>query len=578
MASIPFVNARNEAGRAVAALRAEFARAGLYSLGANLLMLTPTLYMLQIYDRVLMSHSELTLLAVSLIAFALFGLMALTEWLRAHALVGAGVRLDRLLAGRVFDAGFHAALAPRPSEVPRPQADLIQLRQFLTGGGVIAFFDLPWVPIYIAVLWLLHPWLGVMALGFAGLQFLLVWLGHQRTVAPAEKAARSAAQESAFVRQKLQGSDALEAMGMLDALWRRFEAQHREQLDDHARMQGLAHRVTAASKWARYTQQSLALGLGALLVIQGQLTVGAMIAATVLMTRALAPIDMLVGAWRALVGARAAFGRLQALLAAHPARSAGPAEAPAAALRGEVSLVDVQAYAFGRAAPILDGVDLELPAGSVTVVVGPSGSGKSTLVRAVAGAWPDLRGELRLDGRLLAEWPRDSLGPQVGFLPQETELFDGTIAENIARFGQVDSQRVIAAATAAGLHEALLRLPQGYDTRVGESGMPLPGGLQQRVALSRAIYGSPALVVLDEPNANLDEAGEAALTALVRSLKVAGKTVLLVTHRPAILAVADRLLVMRDGRIERDGAPDQLVAEVRRAAQVPFTRLPLPSA
>ncbi len=561
---------RSEARRALGALRGEFARAGLFSLGANLLMLTPTLYMLQVYDRVLVSRSELTLLAVSLIVLVLFGAMALAEALRTRVLVGAGVRLDRVLAGRVFDAGFRAALAPVPSAAPRPLADLIQLRQFLTGGGVIAFFDTPWVPIYIGVLWLLHPWLGVMALAFAALQFLLVWLGHQRTVAPAEQAAASGSAAAAFMRQKLQGAEALEAMGMHAALWRRFRGQHGAHLADHARLQGLTHRVTAVSKFVRYSQQSLALGLGGLLVIDGQLTLGAMIAANVLMTRALAPIDMLVGSWRALAGARAAFGRLQALLAAHPA-AAEPA-AHDAPLRGEVSLDGVTAHAPGRAEPILRGMDLVLAPGSVTVVVGPSGSGKSTLVRVVAGAWADVRGALRLDGRTLADWPREALGAQIGFLPQDIELFDGSIAENIARFGELDSQRVIAAALATGLHESILRLPQGYDTPVGEAGMPLSGGQQQRIALARAVYGAPALVVLDEPNANLDEAGEAALATLVRELKAAGRTVLLVTHRPAIVAVADRLLVLRDGRIERDGHPEQVVADVRRAVQAPLLR------
>jgi ATP-binding cassette subfamily C exporter for protease/lipase len=561
--------ARSEASRALNALRGEFARACACSLGANLLMLTPTLYMLQVYDRVLVSRSELTLLAVSLIVLVLFGVMALAEALRTRVLIGAGVRLDRLLAARVFDAGFDAALAPTPSAAPRPLADLIQLRQFLTGGGVIAFFDAPWVPIYIGVLWLLHPWLGALALVFASLQFLLVWFGHRRTVAPGEAAAASADAESAFMRQKLQGSEALEAMGMLGPLWARFQVQHRAQLGDRARLQGLTHRVAAFSKFVRYSQQSLVLGMGGLLVIDGQLTGGAMIAANVLMTRALAPIDMLVGSWRALAGARAAFARLRALLDAHPAAAAAPFEV---ALRGEVSLRGVQAHAAGRAAPILPGIDLDLAAGSVSVVVGPSGSGKSTLARVIAGAWPGVKGELRLDGRDAAEWPRDALGAQTGFLPQEIELFDGTIAENIARFGEVDSARVIAAASGAGLHESILRLPRGYDTPVGDAGMPLSGGQRQRIALARAVYGWPALVVLDEPNANLDAEGDAALATLVRALKAAGKTVLLVTHRPAILAVADRLLVMRDGRIEREGRPDDVVAEVRRAVQAPFAR------
>lgn len=553
---------------AVTALRRQFAQAGLLSVVTNILMLTPTIYMLQVYDRVLVSRSELTLLAVSLIALVLFGCVALAEWWRTRVLIQAGVRLDEALAQPLMDADFTAALHGTAPDAARPLADLVNVRQFLTGPGILAFFDVPWAPLYIAVLFVLHPALGAMALLFAAIQCLLAWQGHGRSVAPAEAAARAAGTEMAYLRAKLRGAETLDAMGMLGNLWQRWQQQHAVQQQRSVELQSLTSRVTAVSKFVRYAQQSLVLGLGSLLVIDGQMSVGAMLAANVLMTRALAPIDGLAGLWRALINARSAYARLGALLQAHPAPADAGASLPA--LRGAVQLRGLTAHAPGRVQPILDGIDLELSAGSITVVVGPSGSGKSTLARVAVGAWAHIDGAALLDGRPLADYPRRQFGAQLGYLPQDVALFDGTIADNIARFGQVDPQQVIAAASKAGLHEIIQHLPRGYDTLVERDGAMLPGGLRQRIALARAVYGAPALVVLDEPNANLDEAGEAALTALVRQLKLEGKTVLLITHRPAILAAADRLITLRDGKIERDGTPERVLAEVRRTAAQPI--------
>jgi ATP-binding cassette subfamily C exporter for protease/lipase len=552
---------------AIGALRRQFGKAGLLSVVTNVLMLTPTIYMLQVYDRVLVSRSELTLLAVSLIALALYGVVALAEWWRTRVLVTAGLRLDGALAGALMDADFQASLSGAAAGASRPQADLIALRQFLTGPGILAFFDAPWAPLYIAVLFVLHPALGALALLFAAIQCLLAWQGHGRSVAPADAAAKAASAEMAYLRAKLRGAETLESMGMLGNLWQRWQRQHAVQQQRSAELQALTARVTAVSKFVRYSQQSLVLGLGSLLVIDGQMSVGAMLAANVLMTRALAPIDSLVGLWRSLIGARAAYDRLHRLIDSHG--GAVDAAALPGQLPGSVELRALTAHAPGRATPILDNIDLALAAGSVTVVVGPSGSGKSTLARVVVGAWPHMSGEAQLGGRALADYPRRQFGAQLGYLPQEVALFDGTIADNIGRFSKVDSQKIIAAAVKAGLHETILHLPRGYDTPVDNDGAILPGGLRQRIALARAVYGAPALVVLDEPNANLDEAGEAALTALVRQLKTEGTTVLLITHRPAILAAADRLITLRDGRIERDGPPERVLAEVRSAAATP---------
>ena len=560
--SIQAFFARSELRTTLWAFRREFLVVGLFSMVANLLMLSPTLYMLQVYDRVLASRSELTLLAVSLITLFLFGVMALAEWLRSRLLVRAGVRLDAALGTRVFNATFEANLSQSGAPAQRAFADLTEIRQFLTGNGIFAFFDAPWTPIYIAVLFFLHPFLGAVAIVFALVQAALVWFGHRRTVAPAQAASEAQAGVNAFLQGKLRNAEVVESMGMLAGLRQRWQQRHADYLARQGQSQALGHRITAVSKWVRYSQQSLSLGAGALLVLDGQLSPGAMIAANVLMTRALAPIDLLVNTWRAFLGARSAFERLEALLQAHPERDQALTRVPP---RGSIALQQVVASAPGRASPILKGVSLEAEPGSVTVVLGPSGSGKSTLARVLVGIWPDVRGEVLLDEQPLAGWNRVELGRHVGYLPQDIELFDGTIAENIARFGEIDSPKVIAAAKSAGLHEMILRLPRGYDTPIGEAGGMLSGGQRQRIGLARAIHGEPALIVLDEPNANLDDVGEQALMQAVRELKAKGKTVFLITHRPGAVQLADHLLVLRDGQIQLQGPRDAVLAQLKAA-------------
>ena len=553
---------RSELTRALWAFRREFLIVGVFSMVANVLMLAPTLYMLQIYDRIMASRSELTLLAMSLVTLFLFVVMAFAEWMRSRVLVQAGVRLDGLLGTRVFNASFDAQLAPTGTSPSRSFSDLIQIRQFVTGNGILAFFDTPWAPVYLAVLFLLHPFLGWVALFFAALQGLLVWFGHSRTVAPSEEAARANAETGAYLHSKLRNSEVLESMGMVHNLRPQWAARHGRALALGGNAQALTHRITAVSKFLRYTQQSLALGAGALLVIDGQLSPGAMIAANILMSRALAPIDMLVGAWRGFISARSAFERLEALLLAHPERD--PALSRVSP-RGALTLRNVFATAPGRKEPILKGVSVAAPSGVVTVVLGPSGSGKSTLARCMIGIWPNVSGEVLLDGLPVNGWDRIELGPYLGYLPQDIELIEGTIAENIARFGDVDPEKVIAAARSAGLHEMILRFPKGYDTPIGEAGGMLSGGQRQRIGLARAIYGDPVLVVLDEPNANLDDVGEAALVNTVRELKAKGSSVFLITHRPGILAVADRLLILANGQVQADGPRDEVLAALRAA-------------
>ena len=562
---------RSELTRTLRLFKYEFLIVGLFSMVANLLMLAPTLYMLQVYDRVLVSRSELTLIFVSLITLFLFGVMALSEWARSRLLVRIGVRLDAALGTRVFNASFEANLSRSGAAAQRSFQDLIELRQFVTGNGTLAFFDVPWMPVYLAVLFFLHPFLGWVAMAFTLVQVALAWFGHRNTVAPADAASKAGQAANLFLQTKLRNTEVVESMGMLGGLQKRWAERHVHHMEQQGASQALSHRISAISKWVRYCQQSFALAAGALLVIDGQLTAGAMIAANVLMGRALAPIDQLVGTWRGFLSARNAFERLESLLEAHPERD--PALTRVAP-RGALRLQEVVASAPGRKEPILKGVDLQADVGTVTVVLGPSGSGKSTLARVLMGIWPDVRGEVLLDERPLSGWDRTDLGPHVGYLPQDVEMFDGTIAENIARFSDVDSEKVIAAARSAGLHEMILRFPKGYDTPMGEAGGLLSGGQRQRVGLARALYGNPAVIVLDEPNANLDDAGEAALMQAVREFKAKGRTIFLITHRPGAIAVADQLVVLQDGRVQAQGPRDAVLAQLQAHRQQPAQAAP----
>ena len=550
---------RSQLTQVLWSFRREFMLVGLFSAVANLLMLTPTIYMLQVYDRVLVSGNQLTLLAISLICLFLFAVMAFSEWTRSRILVSAGVRLDEALGTRVFNASFDAYLGSSGPNPQRAFSDLLVVRQFITGQGVFALFDAPWTPIYIAVMFFLHPFLGWASILFACVQAALAWFGHRHTVAPAEVASRAATDENLYVMGKLRNAEVLEAMGMVGNLRQRWYGRHLDSLQKSRASNRINAKVGAWSKYVRYTQQSLALAAGAWLVIQNELSVGAMIAANVLMTRALAPIDQLVTSWRGFLTAKAAFERLDALLQQFPERDAALRRVPPT---GEITLRDVFATAPGRDSPILKGINFSVPAGTVVVVLGPSGSGKSTLARTMMGIWPDASGEVLLDGMPVQGWNRAELGPHLGYLPQDIELFDGTIAENIARFGPVDSQKVIEAASGAGLHQLILRFPMGYDTPIGEAGSALSGGQRQRIALARAMYGDPKVIVLDEPNANLDDAGDAALLQAVAQLKARGKTVFLITHRGNAVAAADWLLLLKDGELVACGPRDQVLASL----------------
>lgn len=537
--------------------RKEFLWVGIFSMIANVLMLTPTLYMLQVYGRVMKSGSELTLLMVTLFLVFFYGVMAFAEWLRSRLLVRIGVRLDEELNSQVFNSSFEAYLNRTKHNVNEAFSDLTNIRQFLTANGVIAFFDTPWTPIYIAVIFLLNPFLGWLSILFAVLQVGLTMQSHRITTREIESATESGNDSYRFVQSKLRNIEPVHAMGMVGNFRDRWFRLHDVSLAKAESSMERQHRQQAVAKFVRYTMQSLTLGAGALMVIEGKMSAGSMIAANVLMSKALQPLDLVVATWKPFVQARTAFRRLEKLLEEFPERQPGAKHQDPL---GEIRLEALSATVEGREQPILQDINVVFPAGRVVVVVGPSGSGKSTLARCLVGIWPERDGKVLIDGEPIESWDRIELGPHLGYLPQDIELFDGSIAENIARFGDLDSQKVIEAAQRTGIHDMVLRFPHGYDTQIGEAGGILSGGQRQRLGLARAMYGNPEIVVLDEPNANLDDAGERSLLEAVADLRRSNKTVILITHRPSILGAADLLVVMRDGRILHCGPRNDVLA------------------
>jgi ATP-binding cassette subfamily C protein EexD len=477
--------------------------------------------------------------------------------------VRVGARLDVLLNERLFHAVFDRALRGQGPASPQPLHDLGNLRQFLTGNGLFAFFDAPWVPVYIAVLFIMHPWFGWLALGGAVVLTILAVANELVTQKPLGMANNLAVAAGSFVTSNLRNAEALEAMGMLRPVQQRWLERHRAVLGLQAVASDRAGMLTAASKILRMLLQSLVLGLGAYLAIEHVTTPGVMIAAMILTGRALAPIDQLIGSWRGFVSARTAYGRLRELLQTVPVRPRRMSLPPP---KGALTVEHAIATPPGAGVPVLKGVSFAIAAGESLGIIGPSAAGKSTLARAVLGVWPLQAGKVRLDGADVNQWNRDELGPFVGYLPQDIELFDGTISENIARFGDVDPDKVVQAARKAGVHEMILHLPKGYDTPIGEGGAVLSGGQRQRVALARALYGDPVLVVLDEPNSNLDDQGEAALVQAIAALKAAGRTLVIITHRPAVLSGVDKILALRDGQVHSFGPRDQVLAQFTRPA------------
>lgn len=557
---------RSELATVLARFRGTVLTLGAFSLFINVLMLTPTLYMMQVYDRVLGSSNVVTLAVLTAVMLGMYLLLTLLDLVRGLVLVRVAARLDMALNARVFTAAFERNLRGGGFNAGQALADLTGLRQFLTGAGPLALFDAPWLIVYLVIIFAFSAVLGWFAVGGALLLVFLTWLTEALSHPPL-RAAQGLGQRSAnMATNHLRNAEVIEAMGMLPAVMRRWAQVHGEFLRMQAVASDRAGWIGSLTKFVRQAMQSLALGLGALLVIEGNITGGMMIAASLLVGRSLAPVEQLIGSWRALISAQASYRRLDALLRAHPARTPHmPLPRPA----GQLVLESCTVVAPGDGVPILRAVSFAVNAGDVVAIIGPSASGKSTLARLVAGAWPAAGGVVRLDGAALTQWDREQLGPWIGYLPQDIELFEGTVAENIARMGEVDADAVVLAAQRVGMHEAILRLPQGYDTPLGEGGSRLSGGQRQRVGLARALYGDPSMVVLDEPNSNLDDTGEAALLAAIRELKARDCTVLMVTHRLSAIGVVDKILVLGEGQVRLYGPRDQVLAVLSGAAPVP---------
>jgi len=552
----------NSLKTALKACKGSFLSVGFFSFFVNALMLVPSFYMLQVYGRVVTSGSIPTLVMLTLIMTILMGTMGSLEWVRSRIMVRLSTRLDVLLSRDVYRASFKKALDSGGMDASaQPLNDLTGLRQFLTGNGLFAFFDTPWLPVYIGVMFLFHPWYGWFAIGCAIVLLMLAVVNEKLTGKAIADANKQNIAASLHTNKNLRNAEVIESMGMLETLMGRWGERQRQVLLLQSQASDKGGMVTSFSKTFRMLSQSLILGIGAYLAVKQEITPGLMIAGSILLGRALAPIDLMIGSWKGFISARSQYARLNEILdeqQAEPQRMSLPAP------EGHVLVENLIVSAPGSKTPILKNISFAVPAGSIVGVIGPSASGKSTLARALLGVWAPQHGVVRLDGADINNWDKRELGPYVGYLPQDIELFEGSISENIARFREVEPDKVIQAAKTAGVHEMILQLPEGYDTVIGSDGVNLSGGQRQRVGLARAIYGSPRLIILDEPNSNLDEVGERALAMAIQQLKASGATVFIITHRTSILAQLDRLLVMSNGAIGLYGPRDKVMAELNK--------------
>lgn len=557
------LNPQREIDGIILGFRQAFLRVGVFSFVINMLMLMPAIYMLQIYDRVLVSRSGTTLVLLTVITVVLFVLMSILEYVRSGILVRVGNQLDVALANRVFTAAFERNLQRQGGNPAQALGDLTALRQFLTGSGIFAFFDTPWTPVFIIVAALLHPLIGLFCLVGGVILLALAWLNEMLTRKPLAEANSHAIAAGQYANNNLRNAEVIEAMGMLGSLRKRWQERQQKFLALQSLASERAGVIGAVSRFVRITLQSLVLGLGAWLALDDIVTGGAMIAGSILMGRALAPVDQVIAVWKQWISARAAYHRLNEMLAAFP-ESEDRLLLPAP--HGEITIENVSAAPPGTKQVVLKNLAIRINQGDVVAVMGASASGKSSLARLLVGVWRAQVGSVRLDGADVSSWNKAQLGPYIGYLPQDVELFEGTIAENIARFGELDSQAIVTAAQMAGVHDMILHLPQGYDTPIGVDGNSLSGGQKQRIGLARALYGSPVLIVLDEPNSNLDEVGEAALAQAILQAKSQRRTVVVVTHRPSTLSVVDKILILREGALAAYGPRDDVLAALRQPA------------
>ncbi|MFK4401941.1 ATP-binding cassette subfamily C protein [Bradyrhizobium elkanii] len=554
--------------QALQACQGYFVTAAIFSLAINLLYLAGPLYMLQVYDRVISSASEVTLLMLTLALLLAFMALAGLDAVRARVLTRTSIRLDRKIAPRVM-----TAIIDHSTKIGGARSQLLRdfdtFRQFITGSGIHAIFDLPWAPIYIAVIFALHPFLGAFALGCTIILVLMALLNEWIVKPPLSESSEAANRNYSFTEMSLRNTEVVRAMGMTAGLLKRWGRDRDRMLERQVAASDRAATMQSLIRFLRLSMQSLILGLGAYLVIERLTTAGAMFAASILLGRALQPVEQIVGSWRSLNSARGAFLRVRELLAANPPRQSGlilPRP------EGRVLVEGLSFAAPGTSRPILRGVTFQVEPGEVLGIIGPSGAGKSTLARHIVGVQAPSAGAVRLDGSDVSTWIRSSLGEHLGYLPQDIELFADTVAANICRFKDGDDKAIILAAQMADVHEMILRLADGYDTQVGEGGAILSGGYRQRIGLARAVYGHPSLVVLDEPSSNLDSEGDAALAECIMQLKRRGTTVVIISHRPATIGVVDKILVLREGIVEMFGPRQEILLRLTRPVPVPAVR------
>ena len=554
----------DELPRLLAQCRGYFVTAAIFSLGINLLYLAGPLYMLQVYDRVISSASEVTLVMLTIALLMAFIALAGLDVVRARVLTRASIRLDQKIAARVV-----AAIIERPASISGARSQLLRdfdaFRQFVTGMGIHAIFDLPWAPIYIAVIFVLHPALGAFALGCAILLIVMALINEWVVRRPITESNEAASRNYSFTEMSLRNTEVVRAMGMTDGLLKRWGRDRIRMIERQVVASDRAATMQSIIRFLRLSMQSIILGLGAYLVIERLATIGTMFAASILLGRALQPVEQIVGSWRNLVSARAAFLRVRELLAASPPREAG-LSLPRP--KGRLSVESLTFVPPLSSKPILRSVVFGIEPGEVLGIIGPSGAGKSTLARHIVGVLSPTAGAVRLDGADVAYWAGTSSGQHLGYLPQDIELFADTVAANISRFQEGRDDEAILAARMAGVHDMILRLPAGYDTQVGDGGTTLSGGLRQRLGLARAVYGDPGLVVLDEPSSNLDVEGDAALADCIVQLKQRGTTVVIISHRPSTLGVVDKILVLRDGVAEMFGPRAEILTRLTRAVPV----------
>ncbi len=576
----PALKKDSELKAAVLALKPFFRRAVFFSFFTNLLSIAPMIYMLEVYDRVVNSGSTFTLAMETLLILALLVVMEILEWVRASLLHNAGLHFDRTTGERTFNAVFEASLRRVPGATQQALTDLRTLRDFIASPAMLSIIDIPLAGLYMVALFYISPLMGWLAVVGTLVQISLAWFNERSTQPLLSQANKSAIEAQNYAANSLRNAQVIEAMGMQRSIHERWMKLQKEFLIQQASASDKAGGFSASAKFVQLTQASLLLGLGCWLMILGKFqgSGGLMIVASSLGSKVLAPIVQLIGQWKNVVGAREAWRRLDNLLQAIPAREPNMPLPPPV---GTLTVEQVTAAAPGTSNLILRGVSFGVPAGKALAIVGPSASGKTTLARLLTGLWPAGSGTVRLDGVDVFSWDKAELGPHIGYLPQEVELFEGSLAENIARFGDVDMLKVEAAAKAVGLHDIIQALPQGYETDIGDEGAFLSGGQRQRVALARALYGNPRYIVLDEPNSSLDEAGERALIQTLLGLKSCGTTIIVITHRTSILQAVDLMLILQDGQAKAFGPRDE-VLEALRNAQNPAppapTAAPAPAA